>query len=309
MCPAWEDRKCLNKKCPRRHPGGLNRELACLCALFVPYLSSALLLSLRLSLPMLCFFPILTFSLSFALTLTWITFPFCLGKAGSHEVLVASPLSLSMASFSGSDCDSLDFEILSDSDDEASDDKQLAEKSRLTSSSPFSRPGTYPHINQENHDPSRCNLSGPPSVMESARNALQRSSFMQNKTSSFSLSSSDTEEDTPTEHSFDGEYLYFSQASSGYGLDDMDDELNLSNQPEGFTRLLSLTDHSRHSDYELDIEKSASVGYAAGTQAASSVSPDIASVAKSSASPKKAAADGGHEPKKSSPLQVSLLHS
>ena len=240
--------------------------------------------------------------------MTWLTSPFSLGKTGSCEVLVTSPLSSSLASFSGSDCDSLDFEILSDSD-EASDDKELAEKSRLTGLSPFPRPVTYRHISQEDHDPSKCNASGP-SVMESARNALQRSSFMQNKTSSFvSLSSSDSEEDTLDEHNYDGAYLNFSQASSGYGLDDMDDELNLSNQPESFTRLLSLTDHSRHSDYELDIEKDASVGYATSTQAASIVSPNNTTATKLSASPTKTAANGGHEPKKSSPLQVSLLHS
>ena len=239
-----------------------------------------------------------------------LTFPFCLGKIGSHEVLVTSPSSLSMASFSGSDCDSLDFEILSDSD-EASDDKELlVEQSRLSGSSPFGRPAAYHRASQENHTPTRSNAGGCTSALEAARNALQHSTFMKNSSSSLaSLSSSDTEEDTVAEHSYDGDFLDFSQGSSSYGLDDMDDELGLSNQPESFTRLLSLTDHSRHSDYESEMEKGTSVGYATGIEAAANVSPESTRAAKLLESPEKTADNGSRGPKKSSPLQVSLHHS
>ena len=235
-----------------------------------------------------------------------LTFPFCLGKTRSHEVQVTSPSSLPMPSSSRSDCDSLDPEIPADND-EALDNKELIEQSRLSGSSPFDRLDASHHTSQESHTPTRSNASSCTSALEATGKALQHSTFMEN--SFLSSSSSDEEEDTLAEHNYVGNFLDSSRRSPSYGLDDMDDEQGLSNQPRSFTRLLSLTDDSRHSDSELETEKGTFVGYPVDIEATSSVSPDSVSAAKLSTSPKKTVDDGSRGPKKSSPLQVSLLHS
>lgn len=241
------------------------------------------------------------------------------GKIGSHEQLTTSPIPCSLASLSISDCDSIDFEILSDSD-EASDDKELVQRSSQTGSSSFVEPVADRRISLENQTPLEHVSSGL-NVMESARNALQRSSFVHKRTyrstNSFSVSSSssDAEDDVLGLQEYEENYMCLSLTSSDDGVDVMDDDLNLSNQPESFTRLLSLTDHSsqrdsigRHSDSESDIDKHTSVVCAPDMLASPTVSHNKNGAAKSSASPKKTTGDVGHEVKKPSSLQVSLLY-